>query len=300
MQTIMNIRTFLTIVELKSLSRAAEALFVSQSTVSARLSSLEEQLNTRLIIRNPGKQEIQLTEKGEEFIVLAKLWLALEKDTDLWINNDSQLNLNVGSIDSLNIFVFPPLFKEIITLKIPLTINLSSHSSIELFNHVESYELDIGFTSRVIKNNYILSEPLFSEGMVLISSSLYSNYEDLIHPKDLDATKEIFLDWGPNYLIWHDIWWDPKLPVEIRVDTAGLISNFIDIPDSWAIVPISVAKNLESKHPIKTSLLSSPPDNRIYYKIKHRSPRPSSIKSLKIFEEMLSDFISSSEYMGKV
>lgn len=45
---ILNIETFLTIVETQSLSKASEKLFVSQSTISTRLNSLEKELNTTL------------------------------------------------------------------------------------------------------------------------------------------------------------------------------------------------------------------------------------------------------------
>lgn len=46
-----DIKTFLTIVSSSSLSKAAEVLFVSQPALSHRLSALEEELGTELIIR---------------------------------------------------------------------------------------------------------------------------------------------------------------------------------------------------------------------------------------------------------
>ena len=46
-----DIHTFLTIASSPSLSKAAESLFVSQPALSHRLSALEEELGTELIIR---------------------------------------------------------------------------------------------------------------------------------------------------------------------------------------------------------------------------------------------------------
>ena len=46
------LRTFLTIVETGSLVRASHILNVTQSTVTARLKSLEDEIGQTLIIRN--------------------------------------------------------------------------------------------------------------------------------------------------------------------------------------------------------------------------------------------------------
>lgn len=57
------LRVFLTLAETKNISRAAERLFVSHSTVSRSLSSLEDELGVRLIER--GNRVFGLTEAGE-------------------------------------------------------------------------------------------------------------------------------------------------------------------------------------------------------------------------------------------
>lgn len=297
---ILNIETFLTIVETQSLSNASEKLFVSQSTISTRLNTLERELNTKLIKRQPGIKQVETTPKGEEFIPIAKRWMALGKDTTLWISKEPTLKLNIGSVDSLNIFMLPPLYKGIINSNPSLSINVSSHSSVQIFGLLESHEIDIGLVTRIIKSNSLLSKPIFSEQMVLVSSSISSNYGNLIHPQDLDIRKEIFLDWGPNFQIWHDYWWDPTEHINITVDTVGLITKFIEIPESWAIVPKTIAHAFEISQPIRISELLEPPDERIYYKLINRYPRPSSIKPLKIFEKHLSEYISKHPYLENI
>lgn len=294
---IQNIETFLTIVETQSLSKASEKLFVSQSTISNRLNSLEKELNTLLVKRQPGKKFVELTPKGEEFIIIAKRWTALEKDTNTWIKKEPPLGLNIGSVDSINIYILAPLFNQIINDKPFLKIDISSHSSVQVFGLLESFDIDIGMTSRLIRSNSLLGEPVFSEGMVMVSSSVNSNYKAKIHPQDLDVKNEIFLDWGPNFQIWHDYWWDPTEHTKITVDTAGLILQCIDIPETWAIVPKTIAYAFKEKQPINISELLVPPDDRIYYKVIHRYPRPSTIKSLKMFDELLDEFIQKHPYL---
>ena len=69
-------RTFLAIVSAGSFVRAAERLHISQTTVSARVRSLEEQLRRPLFVRN--KTGASLTPAGEQFLrhapALVQLW----------------------------------------------------------------------------------------------------------------------------------------------------------------------------------------------------------------------------------
>lgn len=74
----MNIRqleSFLTIVQLGSFAAAAERLHLTQSTISARIQELEEDLGVELFHRAP--RQIQLTMKGRELVVYAERALAL-------------------------------------------------------------------------------------------------------------------------------------------------------------------------------------------------------------------------------
>lgn len=63
------LRVFLTLAETKNISRAAERLFVSHSTVSRSLSALEDELGVRLVER--GNRVFGLTEAGEHLRELA-------------------------------------------------------------------------------------------------------------------------------------------------------------------------------------------------------------------------------------
>ena len=76
------IETFLTIVNTKSITRTADLLFLSQPTVSHRLTSLENELGFPLVIRQKGHKQVELTAKGTDFIILAERWMSLWKETN--------------------------------------------------------------------------------------------------------------------------------------------------------------------------------------------------------------------------
>ncbi len=294
------IKTFLAIVETQSLSKAAEKLFLSQSTVSYRLNTLEKELNTKLIERDQGQQIIRLTNKGEEFVNIAKRWIALQRDTDMWINNESPLKLNIGSVDSINTYLLTKVYRDILQNKTSFQLNISSHWSRTIFDLLECYEIDIGIVPRMIRTKNLLGKPMFSEKLVFVSNPYYSDYDDFVHPENLDVRKEVFLDWGASFQTWHDSWWDPAEAIEIAVDTVGLIFNFLNRPKAWAILPESIARTYEKIHNYKISEFIESPPERIYYKVVHRDPLPRVIKPLKIFDSYLQQFVNENPFLNNL
>ena len=60
------IETFLTVVSCGNITAAANELFVTQSTVSSRIQSLENELGTSLLIRAKGHHSVELTSYGDD------------------------------------------------------------------------------------------------------------------------------------------------------------------------------------------------------------------------------------------
>ena len=58
------LQVFLKVCETKSITKAAERLFISQQAVSRIIANLESELNARLFIRTP--QGVELTDWGGE------------------------------------------------------------------------------------------------------------------------------------------------------------------------------------------------------------------------------------------
>ena len=58
------LEVFVAVADHKSFSRAAEALYLTQPTVSVYISGLEKELNAKLFVRNT--KEICMTEQGTQ------------------------------------------------------------------------------------------------------------------------------------------------------------------------------------------------------------------------------------------
>lgn len=73
--TLKQIEVFVAVAECGSFTRASGELYLTQSTVSAHISALEESLGTRLFLRQTRRQ-VLLTEEGQRIYPLAKKLLS--------------------------------------------------------------------------------------------------------------------------------------------------------------------------------------------------------------------------------
>lgn len=280
--------TFLALVRTQSVSRAAEQLNVTQSTVSKRLKLLEEEIGTVLFERVKGNRTFRLTPAGEALVEVAERWLSVWHEMQSLQSVSPRLSLSIGALDSLNYAFFPTLYQALSRHKPKINLKVVTSHSPELYNLIERREVDVAFTLLRREHPNILVEACFTEPMVGLRMGTPDGSEpERVHPHDLDPRDELFLYGGPNYQMWHDQWWDPFSPDRIRLDTSQLIFSFFFNSRQWAIVPLSVARKAQQTgHYTIFRFAESPPD-RICYRIKHRYPRASTAASIKVLDGYL-------------
>ncbi len=94
------LRTFLEVKRTRHFAQAAKALFVSQSTISARIRLLEEELQTLLFSRT--RNDIQLTEAGKRLVPQAEALLSLWEQARRSLTPlDDRPQLRIGSPPAL-------------------------------------------------------------------------------------------------------------------------------------------------------------------------------------------------------
>jgi DNA-binding transcriptional LysR family regulator len=284
------IQAFIAIVETRSLSKAAEALYLSQSTVSHHLKMLEDELNTTLIVRKKGNRTIYLTPKGEEFVSIAERWLTLWKDTCILQNSNPHTSLSIGCTDSINTYVFPDLYKHFLNQEPLIDIHVRTHHSLEIYNLLLNHEIDIGFVVTPFAYKNIIIEPVFNEKMVLICEPNEDSPLKAVHPSELDGKNEIFVDWSPEFRTWHDFWFSSTKRPRANFNNPSLILTLMNNSNYWSIIPISMANSFKKIKNIQIIDLLEPPPNRICYKITHKHPIPSRVDSINILNEHLEIF----------
>ena len=111
MLTQLEIECFLAICKYKTISRAAESLYITQPSLSSRLKTLEKELDGELFLRKKGSREIILTPAGKEFYKLAlqyedivhKMYTVCKKTPS---------SLKISSLNSLDTFLLPQVYND--------------------------------------------------------------------------------------------------------------------------------------------------------------------------------------------
>lgn len=276
------LETYLNIVKTHSFTKTAEHMFISQSAVSNRLASLENELNVKLVERSPGQKGITLTRKGEEFTEFAKQYLELDNQVQDWRNGTTIDVLKVASVISLTDYILKDFYLQLLG-KRDMSIVLSTHWTDRIISMLENRETDIGITPRVFYSRTIDALPMFDEPLYLVSNTQVSHYPDVVSMNQLQRSNEIYFDWGLNFVEWHDNQMDPHEPPLIVTDTTGVIEELLRIPDSFSIIPASIFKCFDHSK-FKLSRITPEPPHRTCYLLKLKEPQSNKREAILRFE----------------
>lgn len=164
------IQTFLAIVETGSLVRASARLNVTQSTVTARLKSLENELGQTLIVRN--KSGASLTAAGEKLrryaSTISDLWRQARQETAL----PDALNTvcNIGCEPDLWEGVGQRFFDRIRESLPQVALSVWQGSGQELGRWQRSGLIDVAFTHLNDRGQGQITTQLGSDPLILVST----------------------------------------------------------------------------------------------------------------------------------
>ncbi len=286
--TYLEIEAFLEVIKSGSISAAAESLFVSQPALSRRIAALEEELGYTLIQRKKGQRTIELTDKGNAFIQIAKNWMSIWQDARELSHLDKTQILNISSVGSVSTYLLPTVFHEFATNHSDIRICFHNYHSYEAYQYVNNSTVDIAFISDDMYHKSVETIPAFREPMVLIANQS-RHYPDIVHPTMLNPEFEIRLPWNPEFDMWHNYWFKPLNHYKMFLDQMSLLEFCLLWKDTWAIVPASVAYRLSQFTYIRTyHLESGPPDRIIYYLRGNNKKQPLVTELLSILNMELS------------
>jgi len=190
-------RTFLEIVSTRSFIRAAERLNVSQTAVSARVRSLEQQLGRSLFIRN--KAGVTLTPAGEQFLRYAPTFL------QLWQRARHQVAVPPGRRAVLAIggelSLWHPLLLDWLMSMRQSAPDLALRVQVDLpeglINQVAEGVLDLAVMYAPQHRPGLRVELLMEEKLVLVTTDPDTSGGP--------AADYVYVDWGPDFALHHNL-----------------------------------------------------------------------------------------------
>ena len=248
--TNLEIEAFLAICRLKNISKAAAELYISQSSLSARLKTLEEELGYSLMLRNKGGREISLTPQGQSFYTLALQHQEIEKRMKNIGKTDITEELKVSVLDSVGNYMFPHVF-EVFTHRYPnIKLNLQDMEAEMASINIICGRIDVAFSNADIQTEQIISTPFLAEPYVLVTSR-ESGLHDVVPFGELPMDSEVYTSWSVAYKYWHRETFGADYTPSIEMDLMGQFGLFVSEPGKWAIVPESIANSIAQSFPVR-------------------------------------------------
>jgi DNA-binding transcriptional LysR family regulator len=152
----------------QSVSRAAEALFISQPALTARLKGLEADLGAQLFVRGP--RGMRLTDAGNAFLPYAVRSLETLTDGRMQVNaleRGGAGRLAIGAAPAVSTYVLPPLLKRFSQGYSRVSVSVRTGHSEEILDLVLREQVTLGLV-RALQHPEIISTPLYEDRLILV------------------------------------------------------------------------------------------------------------------------------------
>ena len=196
--TITQLKYILAIAEHQNFTKAANACFVTQPTLSTQIQKLEDELNVQIFDRN--KKPIELTEIGKKIVVQAQN-IVVESDRIQDIV-DQQKGF-VGGEFKLGIIptIMPtllPLFLKTFIKKFPkIKLTIEEHSTKDILKLIKDGKLDAAIAATPLETEGVKERVLFYEPfLAYMPKSSYVLDKTTLEVSDLNLNEVLLLKDG--------------------------------------------------------------------------------------------------------
>ncbi|MCL6571678.1 MAG: LysR family transcriptional regulator [Bacillus sp. (in: Bacteria)] len=262
---------FTKVVEHKSFSKAADDIFLSQSTVSSHIQSLEKMLNVNLFDR-VGRDSI-LTPHGERLYQWA-LKLLLIKDQALLDLKEGMTELRgairIAASSVPGQFLVPKMVKHFREQYPEVTFHINQSSSKLVAEKVLSGTVDLGILGEKYENDKLCYIPLLKEKLVLITSNQVElkgpvNIHDILNypfvMRNANSGTNAILE---RFLKKSKITKD-KLTIISYIDDGQSLMQFVMQDIGISIISEIAAKEYANKKMLRMHKINEFDDERYFY-----------------------------------
>ena len=267
-----DMETFWAVLEHGTLTAAANALFITQPTLTNRIQSLETEVGAQLFHRKKGVRHIELTEAGQRFLPLAYRWQALLDETRGVAETASREFLRIGAVFSSNQYILPAAYRRFLRRKLPVALWVQTlrGSGYDGAQTVARRELEMALMDvDGFFHPQLDVRPLCREE-TMVACSPNSPYGDVVSPKELDPANEIVVSWRKGVQDWRDHWFGLTTKPILYADSMQVVDSFLGNEMMWAIVPATAAQALEKEGKARICRCTDPPPERMSYLVTRR------------------------------
>ncbi len=246
---IRQLRTFQTIAETRSFTRAARQVHLTQAAVSAQIKALETELGTPLFSR--VNKKVFLTEAGELLLSQAQKLLRLHDETIFALTEIAQAErgrLRLGTASTMaSIYPLPKILAELKRLHPKAQVTVFRSTSADIAGRIVGGELDCGLVSLPVEAPDLRAERLRRDLLVAIVPPAHPLARQRIVTAEQLAHESLILgEEGGNTRRMIDLFFDkagckPEVTMELGSMTA--IKRMVEHGLGISIVPRSSVRD---------------------------------------------------------
>lgn len=263
--TSLEIEAFMAIYRAGSITKAAEYLYINQSSLSTRLRTLERELGYALFVRSKGNRTLALTPEGARFLPLARRYRELE--TQMYAIGSPPLTsgvLRISSLNSIGSYLLPPVYQHFTKCWPEIRLEIKDITTTEARGALNRDELDIAFSTLGDSTEKICAIPFLSEPMAFLCSA-NSDYPDPVALDNLSVEHEVYSYWCLDLYQWHQKTFFTEEEPRVRLELMSQIRSFTALPQAWAFVPQSIADTLKDAPDLRSCRTNFAIPNRTLY-----------------------------------
>ena len=159
------LEAFIATVDHRSFSAAAEALYLSQPTISSHIQALEGELQTKLIRRTTKKFEI--TPEGQQLYEYALALIRLQQKAVSELSNTGVRELHIGASSVPGQCILPSILADYRTSHPSSNFRITNADSMDIIQKVESGTLDLGLVGMCTESKHCVFEPFAVDELVI-------------------------------------------------------------------------------------------------------------------------------------
>ncbi|MDN2660749.1 LysR family transcriptional regulator [Neptunomonas sp. CHC150] len=267
------LRTFLEVARLRNFGRAAEALYLTQAAVSARIKLLETQLDVQLFDRY--KRDIRLTPEGNRLVRHAELLLANWRKARQDVTaGGAQSQLSLGGSLRLWDVMLQPWLHQIRSHHPEIALIAESHTPEVLTRRLLDGVLDISFMLEPAQLDVLTLQQVGDLELMLVASTPNISLDDAL------GDHYLMVDWGLSHMLTHRRLFPDIAEPHTRLGTAKMAIAFLQALGGSAYLPLSaIEQEIETKqlHVVKEAPVIKHPMYAVY---PVRSPHLNLIKQV--------------------
>ncbi len=272
------LKTFLEVNRTRHFGKAAENLFVTQSTVSSRIKLLEDSLGAPVFTRT--RNAIELTPTGKRLLNFAEnivtTWNRARIETAF--EDENTIHLTVAGMPSLWDIALQHWLNNILKKYPDLSLQVDVLNQEAVTTRLRNSTLDLGFVFDIPAYPELEIREISSIALIMVSNRPHQSVEEAL------ARDYILVDWGTSFAMTHASHFPDMANPSLRIGLGRIAKALLLGKGGSAYMPEPMIKN-DLKEGRLHKVKDAPVIRRAFY-----SARPSTHDKARFIDEITGNF----------